>query len=61
VGYNHLVTVVGGIVLDMEKAGLSALRMVSEMKKPGRKGAREKFSKKNDPTPREGSNLFENA
>ncbi len=38
VGYNHLVTVVGGIVLDMEKAGLSALQMVGEMKKSGRKG-----------------------
>jgi len=61
VGYNHLVSVVGGIVLDMEKAGLSALRMVIEMKKPGRKGARVKSSKKNEPAPNEGSNLFEDA
>ena len=31
VGYNHLVAVVGSIVIDMEKAGLRALRMVSEL------------------------------
>ena len=31
VGYNHLVAVVGCIVIDMEKAGLRALRMVSEL------------------------------
>jgi len=37
VGYNHLVIVVGDIVLDMEKTSLDALRMVSEMEKPGRR------------------------
>jgi biopolymer transport protein ExbB len=63
VGYNHLVTVVGGIVLDMEKAGLSALRMVSEMKKPGRQGGRGKSNQQNEaePAPQESSDLFENA
>ena len=38
VGYNHLVAVVGSIVIDMEKAGLRALRMVSELEGPARRG-----------------------
>ena len=37
VGYNHLVAVVGMIVIDMQKAGLRALRMVSEMESPVRR------------------------
>ncbi len=37
VGYNHLVAVIASIVIDMEKAGLRALRMISEMEKPVRK------------------------
>ena len=37
VGYNHLVAVIGSIVVDMEKAGLRALRMISEMDRPVRK------------------------
>jgi hypothetical protein len=53
VGYNHLVTVVGDIVLDMEKTSLDALRMVSEMEKPGRR------KKKSDEVPAEGTDLFE--
>ena len=40
VGYNHLVAVVGSIVIDMEKAGLRALRMVSELEGPARRGRR---------------------
>ena len=46
VGYNHLVSVVGGIVLDMEKAGLSALQMVGEMNKSSRKGRQTKSASK---------------
>ena len=46
VGYNHLVSVVGGIVLDMEKAGLSALLMVGEMNKSSRKGRQTKSASK---------------
>ncbi len=46
VGYNHLVSVVGSIVLDMENAGLGAMQMVSGMNKPGRKGRRTKSAKK---------------
>ena len=46
VGYNHLVSVVGGIVLDMEKAGLSALQMVREMNKSSRKGRQTKSASK---------------
>ena len=53
VGYNHLVTVVGDIVLDMKKTSLDALRMVSEMEKPGRR------KKKSDEVPAEGTDLFE--
>ena len=37
VGYNHLVAVVGMIVIDMQKDGLRALRMVSEMESPVRR------------------------
>lgn len=40
VGYNHLVAVVGSIVVDMEKAGLRALRMVGELERPARRGRR---------------------
>ena len=57
VGYNHLVTVVGGIVLDMEKAGLNALRMVAEMKKTGRRTG----STDTAPMPETSPDLFENA
>ena len=46
VGYNHLVSVVGGIVLDMEKAGLSALLMVGEINKSSRKGRQTKSASK---------------
>ena len=46
VGYNHLVSVVRGIVLDMEKAGLSALQMVGEMNKSSRKGRQTKSASK---------------
>ena len=37
VGYNHLVAVIGMIVIDMQKASLRALRMVSELKTSGRR------------------------
>ena len=37
VGYNHLVAVIGSLVVDMQKAGLRALRMISEMDRPTRK------------------------
>jgi biopolymer transport protein ExbB len=37
VGYNHLVAVIGSLVVDMQKAGLRALRMISEMNRPARK------------------------
>ncbi len=37
VGYNHLVAVIGSLVVDMQKAGLRALRMISEMDRPARK------------------------
>ena len=36
VGYNHLVAVIGSLVVDMQKAGLRALRMISEMDRPAR-------------------------
>ncbi len=62
VGYNHLVSVVGGIVLDMEKAGLSALQMVSEMKKTSRKGlATSPGEESSGSSPKENSDLFESA
>ena len=61
VGYNHLVSVVGGIVLDMEKAGLSALRMVSDLKKAGRKSGRVGANKKSKTVPEENPGRFENA
>ena len=57
VGYNHLVSVVGGIVLDMEKAGLSALQMVSEMKKNSRKDP----AKSPGSSPKENPDLFGSA
>ena len=37
VGYNHLVAVIGSLVVDMQKAGLRALRMISEMDRTARK------------------------
>ena len=37
VGYNHLVAVIGALVVDMQKAGLRALRMISEMDRLARK------------------------
>jgi biopolymer transport protein ExbB/TolQ len=55
VGYNHLVTVVGDIVLDMEKTSLDALRMVSEMEKLGR---RKKKADDASATPTEDADLF---
>ncbi|MBT5322517.1 MAG: hypothetical protein HOL43_09140 [Verrucomicrobiales bacterium] len=55
VGYNHLVTVVGDIVLDMEKTSLDALLMVSEMEKPGR---RKKKADDAPTAPTEGADLF---
>jgi biopolymer transport protein ExbB len=38
VGYNHLVAVIGTIIIDMQKAGLRALRMVGELKGSVRRG-----------------------
>ena len=62
VGYNHLVSVVGGIVLDMEKAGLSALQMVSEMKKTSRKGLTPSQRKQSSgSSPKKNPDLFESA
>ena len=37
VGYNHLVAVIGSLVVDMQKAGLRAMWMISEMDRPARK------------------------
>ena len=51
VGYNHLVAVIGSVVVDMEKASLRALRMISDMDRPVRKRfAKSKLVKKTDQT-----------
>jgi biopolymer transport protein ExbB len=61
VGYNHLVAVVGSIVIDMEKAGLRALRMVSELERPTRRIRRETSSPKKYEEETSGPELFEEA
>ena len=61
VGYNHLVAVVGSIVIDMEKAGLRALRMVSELERPTRRSRRKTSSPKKDEEETSGPELFEEA
>jgi len=61
VGYNHLVAVVGSIVIDMEKAGLRALRMVSELERPTRRSRRKMSSPKKVEEEMSGPELFEEA
>ena len=61
VGYNHLVAVVGSIVIDMEKAGLRALRMLSELERPTRRSRRKTSSPKNNEEETSGPELFEEA
>ena len=61
VGYNHLVAVVGSIVIDMEKAGLRALRMVSELERPTRRSRRKTSSPRKDEEATSGPELFEEA
>jgi biopolymer transport protein ExbB len=62
VAYNHLVTVVGGIVLEMERAGLTVLQMVADFKKNSRRSSRKKSDgpEAEEPT-EEAQDLFENA
>ena len=59
VGYNHLVAVVGSIVIDMEKAGLRALRMVSELEGPARRGRRKTVLQAKPEVGEAGPELFE--
>ena len=59
VGYNHLVAVVGSIVIDMEKAGLRALRMVSELEGPARRGRRKRVLPAKPEVEEAGPELFE--
>ncbi|HCE05749.1 MAG TPA: biopolymer transporter ExbB [Verrucomicrobiales bacterium] len=59
VGYNHLVAVVGSIVIDMEKAGLRALRMVSELEGPARRGRRKTVLQAKPEVEEAGPELFE--
>lgn len=59
VGYNHLVAVVGSIVIDMEKAGLRALRMVSELERPTRRSRRKTSLPKKVEEEESGPELFE--
>ena len=59
VGYNHLVAVVGSIVIDMEKAGLRALRMVSELEGPARRGRRKAVLPAKPEVEEAGPELFE--
>ena len=59
VGYNHLVAVVGSIVIDMEKAGLRALRMVSELEGPARRGRRNTVLQAKPEVEEAGPELFE--
>lgn len=61
VGYNHLVAVVGSIVIDMEKAGLRALRMLSELERPTRRSRRKTSSPKKAEEETSGPELFEEA
>ena len=61
VGYNHLVAVVGSIVIDMEKAGLRALRMVSELERPTRRSRRKTSWPRKDEEETSGPELFEEA
>ncbi len=61
VGYNHLVAVVGSIVIDMEKAGLRALRMVSELERPTRRSRRKTSLPKKVEEEGSGPELFEEA
>jgi len=58
VGYNHLVAVVGSIVIDMEKAGLRALRMVNELERPTRRGRRKTSLPKKVEEEESGPELF---
>jgi len=62
VAYNHLVTVVGGIVLEMERTGLTVLQMVADFKKNSRRSSRKKSDgpEAEEPT-EEAQDLFENA
>ena len=59
VGYNHLVAVVGSIVIDMEKAGLRALRMVSELEGSARRGRRKTVLPAKPEVEEAGPELFE--
>ena len=59
VGYNHLVAVVGSIVIDMEKAGLRALRMGSELEGPARRGRRKTVLQAKPEVEEAGPELFE--
>ena len=61
VGYNHLVAVVGSIVIDMEKAGLRALLMVSELERPTRRSRRKTSSPRKDEEETSGPELFKEA
>jgi len=58
IAYNHLVAVISGIVLDMERAGLAALQMVGELKQPGRKRRRRE---KEESEVEDSPDLFEDA
>ena len=62
VAYNNLVTVVGGIVLEMERTGLTVLQMVADFKKNSRRSSRKKSDgpEAEEPT-EEAQDLFENA
>ena len=59
VGYNHLVAVVGSIVIDMERASLRALRMVSELERSTRRSRRKTSAPKKSDTESGGPELFE--
>ena len=59
VGYNHLVAVVGSIVIDMERASLRALRMVSELERSTRRSQRKKSAIKKSDAESGGPELFE--
>ena len=59
VGYNHLVAVVGSIVIDMERASLRALRMVSELERSTRRSQRKKSATKKSDAESGGPELFE--
>ena len=62
VAYNHLVTVVGGIVLEMERTGLTVLQMVADFKKNSRRSSRKKSDGPGAEEPtEEAQDLFENA